>query len=263
MIAFPNVSRVAFSVFNIDIYWYALAYIVGILLGYFYAVKVSALLKTNFSKQELERFISFAVAGIILGGRFGHICFFEPDYYISNPAKIFAIREGGMSFHGGLIGVVSACALFCYINKKRFLELTDLAAASAPIGLFLGRLANFINVEVVGKVTSVPWGVVFPEAGPLPRHPSQIYEALLEGAALFILLLLTVKKYSKQKYNVGTLSSIFCIYYAVFRFLVEFVREPEEDFNLVTATYTGLTIGQWLCLPLAIYGMRLYFKTKQ
>jgi phosphatidylglycerol:prolipoprotein diacylglycerol transferase len=261
MIAFPEVSRVAFSIFNIDIYWYAIAYIAGILFGYFYAIRVNLLLKLGFSKQEIERFLSFAIAGIIVGGRLGHVCFFEPEYYLENPIKILAIREGGMSFHGGLIGVVSACALFCYMNKKRFLALADLTAASVPIGLFLGRIANFINAEIVGKITTAPWGVIFPDAGPLPRHPSQIYEALLEGMALFFILLYAIKRRRQKKYTVGTLSSIFCICYACFRFLVEFVREPDEELNLMTVACTGLSIGQWLCLPLASYGVYLYFRT--
>ncbi|MDR1365569.1 MAG: prolipoprotein diacylglyceryl transferase [Holosporales bacterium] len=260
MIVFPEVSRVAFSIFNIDIYWYAIAYIVGILLGYFYAIRVNLSLKLGFSKQEIERFLSFAIVGIIIGGRLGHVCFFEPEYYLDNPIKILAIREGGMSFHGGLIGVVSACALFCYMNKKQFLALADLTAASVPIGLFLGRLANFINAEVVGKITTVPWGIVFPGAGPLPRHPSQIYEALLEGIALFLVLFCVIKKQKRRKYIVGTLSSTFCICYACFRFFVEFVREPDEELNLMIVIYTGFSIGQWLCLPLAAYGAYLYFK---
>ncbi len=260
MIIFPNIDRVAFTIFGVEIYWYALSYIAGIMLGKVYANWVSKKHNLSFSKDDFDKLTTWIIIGIIFGGRLGHVLFFEPDYYISHPIKIFALREGGMAFHGGMIGVIVVSIIFCKINKKKFLELTDILAATVPIGLFLGRIANFINAEICGRPTDLPWGVIFPSVDMLPRHPSQLYEALLEGLILFLIFL---RLMFKRNYQIGLMSSLFCIYYGVFRFFVEFTRQPEENLSMMLVHNTGLTMGQWLCVPVVMLGVVLYYKQRQ
>ena len=251
-----NFDPVAFSLFSIEIRWYSLAYIFGILIGWFYCKKI--LIDDNKTKKELDDLISYVIVGIIFGGRIGYVLFYNIDYYSKNLIEILYLWEGGMSFHGGVIGVF--LAIFFYsksINKNIFI-FTDLIAAVSPIGIFFGRLANYINSELYGKVTDVPWSVIYIKVDQLKRHPSQIYEALLEGLILFIILnyLVTKKKLLKTH---GMISAIFLIIYSFSRFVIEFFREPDEQIGYL---FFSLTMGQILSIIFLIFGLFIYFNKK-
>ena len=251
-----NFDPVAFSLFSLEIRWYSLAYIFGILIGWFYCKKI--LIDDNKTKKELDDLISYVIVGIIFGGRIGYVLFYNIDYYSKNLIEIIYLWKGGMSFHGGVIGVF--LAIFFYsksINKNIFI-FTDLIAAASPIGIFLGRLANYINSELYGKVTNMPWSVIYIKVDQLKRHPSQIYEALLEGLILFIILnyLVTKKKLLKTH---GMISAIFLIIYSFSRFVIEFFREPDEQIGYL---FFSLTMGQILSIIFLIFGLFIYFNKK-
>jgi len=198
----------------------------------------------------------FGVLGVIIGGRLGYVLFYKPAYYAANPLEIFAVWKGGMSFHGGLLGVLAAMALFARVRGRHFLEITDLIAPCVPTGLASGRIGNFINGELWGRAAdpSLPWAMVFPQSGSnLPRHPSQIYQFLLEGLLLFVLLWI----YARKPRRLGEVSGAFLVGYGVFRFIAEYFREP-DSFLMDLPARTGLSMGQWLCLPMVLAGVALW-----
>ena len=249
---FPDISPIAFEIGPLAVRWYALAYVAGILL----AQRIIGWVDDRsgnpiLTKQAREDMILHAVIGIILGGRFGYVMFYNYDYYIDNLDEVLHIWQGGMSFHGGLLGVLVAFWLFARRFKLRWLQLMDRIAVATPIGLFLGRLANFVNGELYGRVTDAPWGIIFPHGGPLPRHPSQLYEAGLEGLVLGLVLFFLATRTRALNY-IGTTSGVFVLGYALARFTVEFVREPDVQLGFLSL---GLTMGQWLCLPMAAVGL--------
>ncbi len=252
---FPNFDPVLISIGPLAIRWYALAYIVGILLGWLYArilIRNEALWggRAPLTVGNFDDFIVWITLGIILGGRLGYVLFYNPAYFAANPLEIVQVWGGGMSFHGGFAGCVIAVLLFARSAKVPVLSLGDLTCAVAPIGLFLGRIANFINGELWGRTTDVPWAFVFPGAGPLPRHPSQLYEAALEGLVLFIVLAVAVRMGSLKR--PGLTTGLFAIVYALGRSFCEFFREPDPQLGFL---WGGLTMGMLLSIPLFLAGL--------
>ncbi len=257
MIPFPIIDPIAIKLGPLAIRWYSLAYVAGILLGWWYLAKEHARKPiTGLSQKSLDDTVMWAVVGIILGGRLGYVLFYQPAYYAAHPLQALYIWEGGMSFHGGLAGVIIAFWLFARKHHVRFLELMDVIACAAPIGLFFGRIANFINGELFGRVTDAPIGMIFPHGGELPRHPSQLYEAALEGVVLFILMFICVK-YTKARDKVGLLAGIFLIGYSAARMICEFFREPDAHLGFIIGFST---MGQLLCLPMLAIGLYLAFR---
>jgi phosphatidylglycerol:prolipoprotein diacylglycerol transferase len=259
LLAFPEIDPVALEVGPLVIRWYALAYLAGIVIGWWLLMKLNARRSLAFptpllSKAALDDIVLYATLGIILGGRFGYVLFYDFAYYAANPLQAFALWHGGMSFHGGLLGMLSAMGIFCWRHNVRWLPLMDLLAVCAPIGIFFGRAANFINGELYGRVAvDVSWAMVFPHGGPAPRHPSQLYEAGLEGLLLLaILLVLALRTQLRDK--VGALSGVFLLGYGSARAFVEFFREPDAQLGYLTF---GLTMGQLLCLPMILGGLGL------
>ena len=250
-----NFDPVAIQIFSIEIRWYSLAYIFGILIGWLYCKKI--LIKDKNISKLFDDLISYLIIGIILGGRLGYVIFYNLEYFLSNPIEILMIWHGGMSFHGGLLGVLASTIIYAKkhnVNKFIFL---DLIAGSAPIGIFLGRIANFLNSELYGRETDVLWSVIFARIDNITRHPSQIYEALLEGVILFFILFFFIKKNYLLK--PGLISSLFLIFYSLFRFLVEFFRVPDEQIGFI---YLNLTIGQIISLIFLSFGFYLFFIKK-
>lgn len=248
------ISPVAFSIGPIAIRWYSLAYIAGILFGLFWLKKCNE--KERFlSKEAYDDWLVWMVMSILLGGRFGYVFFYNSSYFFSHPLEIFAFWHGGMSFHGGLLGSILGMWLFAKKYKINFLQLTDVLCTAAPVGLFFGRLANFVNLELYGRVTDSSFGVIFPDAGDLPRHPSQLYEAFLEGITLFTILLL-LQKFSRFSKERGFLSGMFLTLYGSFRILIENFREPDQQIGFL---FSQITMGQLLSLPLIFCGIFLIF----
>lgn len=251
-----NIDPVAISIGPINIYWYGIAYMLGMLLGLYYAKKIVNKQKINsdlsIDQRDIDEIFLWIVVGIILGSRIGYALFYNIDFYIANPISIFALWKGGMSFHGGVIGVLVAIISYSYVYKKPILELGDVICAVVPIGLFFGRIANFINGELWGKVTNVPWGVVFPRAGEYPRHPSQLYEAGLEGILLFIILAALIA--SKGLKKRGLISGYFLLIYSLSRILIEFFREPDHHIGYIIP---NVTMGIILSIPLMLIGLIL------
>ena len=252
-IAFPMIDPVVVSIGPFAIRWYALAYIVGIFIGWRYTRALAARRDSPLRPLLLDDFVTWAVLGIVLGGRFGYVLFYQLPFYVANPLEVFAVWRGGMSFHGGLLGVTLATALFARRKRLRFLHLSDALSAATPIGLFFGRLANFINGELFGRPSSVPWAMVFPNGGPLPRHPSQLYEAALEGLGLFLVLAVAAWRYRALR-RPGMESGLFLIGYALCRITIEFFREPDSQLGFLIA---GATMGQLLSLPMLAFGVFL------
>lgn len=255
---FPNINPVAFYVGPFAVHWYSIAYVCGIIIGWFYAQKIINKFQINITSRSLENFVTWAILGIIVGGRLGYVLLYDPIKYFSEPIKILKTYEGGMSFHGGLLGLIIASYLFCYKYKIKFLLLADILAAIAPIGLFLGRIANFINGELYGRVTDMPWGVVFPASDLQLRHPSQLYEAILEGIILFLILFYSTFKYKTIKI-LGINSAIFLIFYSIFRIIIELFREPDLHIGFI---YHNFTMGQILSFPMLILGIYLLVRVK-
>jgi phosphatidylglycerol:prolipoprotein diacylglycerol transferase len=257
MIAFPNIDPVALHIGSFSLRWYALAYIAGVLLGWQYA---RTLAKQNPSGPRPEIFddvTSWIILGVLLGGRIGYVLFYNLPYFLENPIEIPMVWKGGMSFHGGLTGVLFAMFLFCRKKKLRFFALSDVIGCAVPIGLFFGRIANFVNGELYGRVTDVSWAMVFPHGGPEPRHPSQLYHAALEGILLFIIMAVLAHQ-PKLRGKEGFLSGIFLILYALFRAFVEFFREPDIQLGFL---FGGITMGQLLCIPMALFGIFLILRS--
>ncbi|MDA1324082.1 MAG: prolipoprotein diacylglyceryl transferase [Proteobacteria bacterium] len=257
-IAFPAIDPVAIGLGPIVIRWYSLAYIFGIVLGWRYAMRIATRTDGRIDRAHIDDFVVWATLGIILGGRLGYVLFYQPGYFTSHPLEIFKMWKGGMSFHGGVLGVLTALWIYCGRRQISRLSFADLICAAAPIGLFFGRIANFINGELFGRATDVPWAVVFPRGGPLPRHPSQLYEAALEGFALFIVLAALIYGINALR-RPGMISGAFCAGYGIARFSIEFVREPDAHLG----TLLGIaTMGQLLSLPLIAIGLWLIFQAR-
>jgi phosphatidylglycerol:prolipoprotein diacylglycerol transferase len=246
---------VALKIGFFELRWYSLAYLAGILLAWWYLLKLLAQPGAPMARRHADDMVFFATLGIILGGRLGYVLFYRPLYYLQNPVEIPQLWDGGMSFHGGVIGVSLGIIWMARKHRLDWLRIHDYVACCIPFGLFLGRLANFVNAELWGSPTDVPWGVVFPTGGDLPRHPSQLYEAALEGPLLFLILWYLFWK-TRARYQPGKLVGAFLLVYGISRFLVEFVREP--DAHLVEfAQVTYLHMGQWLTVPMILGGLYL------
>lgn len=235
--------------------WYSLAYLAGILFAWWFLLHLAQQDDAAIKRSDVEKLISWATVGIIAGGRMAYVVFYEPATYLADPLSIFALWRGGMSFHGGAAGVGIATFFFCRKHGLNWLRVLDLIAMCAPIGLMLGRVANFINGELWGRPTTLPWGIIFPGGGPLARHPSQLYEALLEGPILFLSIWM-VYRFSSARQRPGVLTGSFMLGYGLLRFLIEFVREPDEQLTAF-AQATGLHMGQWLCVPMILGGAAL------
>jgi phosphatidylglycerol:prolipoprotein diacylglycerol transferase len=252
---FPDIDPVLISIGPLAIRWYALAYIFGILLGWLYArmlIRNETLWggRAPLTVTDFDDYIVWVTLGIILGGRIGYVLFYNPAHFAAHPLEIFQVWSGGMSFHGGFAGCVLAVLLFARSRKIPVLSLGDLTCAAGPIGLFLGRIANFINGELWGRPTDVPWAFVFPGAGPQPRHPSQLYEAALEGLVLFIVLAIAVRMGALKR--PGLTVGLFAIVYALGRSFCEFFREPDPQLGFL---WGGLTMGMLLSIPLFLAGV--------
>ena len=256
-IAIEPISPVAVSVFGIDIRWYALAYVAAFIIGYFLfrrlANKPDSTVKL--SKTQLDDLLTAIVIGVIAGGRLGYVLFYNLGYFLLHPLEIFALWHGGMSFHGGLIGVIIAIFLFARKRKLNPWALLDLMAVVTPIGLFFGRIANFINREVMGRPTDVPWGVVFNGDTPIPRHPSPLYEATTEGLLLFIITY-CLYKFTNLRKHPGVISGIMGMLYAIFRMICELFRAPDTHIGFLTSW--GLTMGQMLSGAMFICGFAIF-----
>jgi len=259
LMLFPNINPVIFSIGSFTVYWYSMAYVLGILVGWFYAYNIIKKFKLSITTEMFENFITWVTLGIVIGARLGHVLLYDPIKYFFNPIAIFKTYEGGMSFHGGIIGIALSCYFFCRKYKIKFFCLGDIVATVGPIGLFLGRIANFINGELYGRVTTMPWGMIFPNSDLQLRHPSQLYEAFFEGIILFLILAYTTFKY--KSINIYSLNSaIFLIFYSVFRIIIEMFREPEDCY--ASLIFNNVTIGQFLSLPMLIMGIYLIIRIK-
>lgn len=252
---FPGFDPVLVSIGPFAIRWYALAYVVGILLGWWLARRIAANApywqgRSPITPLDVDDVIVWCALGIVFGGRLGYVLFYQPAYYAAHPGEIFILWRGGMSFHGGFLGTVLALILFAWRRKIPALSMLDLAAIVTPIGLFLGRLANFVNGELWGRVTNVPWAFIFPHAGPQPRHPSQLYEAGLEGILLFALLMFAARRGALAR--PGLIGGLFVAGYGLMRVLGELFREPDAHLGFLAG---GLTMGMLLSIPMIIVGV--------
>jgi len=257
MLTFPAFDPVAIAIGPLAIRWYALAYLAGFLLGWRTCLALAKQNPKGPSPQLYDDFLSWAVIGTVLGGRIGYILFYQAEYYAEHPLEMLEVWHGGMSFHGGALGVISAALLFTRTRKIHFFSFTDLLAVVTPIGLGLGRLANFVNGELYGRVTDASWGMIFPRGGDLPRHPSQLYESVLEGLMLFTIMLLLARQ-EKLRARPGFLSGVFLLGYGIFRFGVEFFREPDAQLGFL---FAGATMGQLLCIPMMLFGVYLILRS--
>ncbi len=255
VIPYPAINPILISIGPFAVRWYALAYIVGIIAGWFYARAIVASRRlwggpAPFTVLDFDDFVIWITLGIILGGRTGYVLFYNLPLFAAHPLQIFELWNGGMSFHGGVAGCVVAIVLFALRRHIPMLSLGDVTAAVAPIGLFLGRIANFINGELWGRPTDVPWAMVFPNGGPIPRHPSQLYEAALEGVVLFIVLALLMRAGALKR--PGVVAGAFALGYGVARIFCEFFRQPDAQLGFL---WGGLTMGMLLCIPLMLAGI--------
>ncbi|MEG3618704.1 prolipoprotein diacylglyceryl transferase [Magnetovibrio sp. PR-2] len=250
---FPDIDPIIFQIGPIAIRWYSMAYIAGLLIGLMYLKQLMRKFDFSISVEKIDDFLIWAIVGVILGGRLGYVIFYQLDFYLDNPIAIVQTWKGGMSFHGGLLGVAIATVVFAKRHGLPILLISDLVAVAAPIGLFFGRLANFINGELYGRTTDVSWGVVFPHGGPLPRHPSQLYEAALEGIVLFLILNVMLR-FPEIRRRKGILAGVFLIGYGLARSIVELFRQPDEHIGFLIG---GTTLGQWLSMPLILVGIIL------
>ncbi len=251
MLVHPQFDPVAVQLGPLAIHWYGLMYLAGFMAFLWLGRKRIALLNLpQIDRKLLDDLLFYGVLGVILGGRLGYVLFYKASYYLAHPLEILALWQGGMSFHGGFLGVLVALAWLAHKRNLRWLQLTDFIAPLVPPGLAFGRLGNFINGELWGRPTDVPWAMVFPQVDNLPRHPSQLYQFALEGVLLFTLLWL----YARRPRPVGAVSGLFLIGYGSFRFLAEFAREPDDFLGLLSF---GMSMGQWLSLPMVVAGMLL------
>jgi phosphatidylglycerol:prolipoprotein diacylglycerol transferase len=252
MLTYPQFSPEAFSIGPLSVRWYGFMYLLGFASAWLLGRRRVRALRT-FSKSQFDDVLTFGIFGVILGARLGYALFYQPAYYLAHPLEIFYLWHGGMSFHGGLLGVLLAQWLAGRRYGRSFFETMDFMAPLVPPGLFFGRLGNFINGELWGRPTDLPWGMVFPGAGAAPRHPSQLYEAALEGVALFVILW----AYSARPRPIRAVSGVFALGYGVFRCFVEFFRQP--DAHLGYLAFGFVTMGMVLCLPLILIGCLLLY----
>ena len=255
-LSFPSISPVMLSLGPLEIRWYSLAYIIGFLFSWIYIRKLSLNKslydrKSSFDSKLVDDLVFYSVIGLIVGARLGYIIFYNLEYYLQNPLNILYVWEGGLSFHGGLIGIILAALYTSKKYKTQFLELSDLICVSAPVGIFLGRISHFINGELYGRPSSIFFGIIFPATDNQYRHPSQLYEAFLEGILLFIILNISIFLFRTLS-KPGYVSGLFLLFYGLFRFLVEFSREPDIQVGYV---YTFLTMGMILSIPMIISGI--------
>ena len=261
LLTFPNIDPIIFEIGPLALRWYSLAYIVGLVLGWLLAARmmemdsVWAPGKAPATRQNIDDLLIWAAAGVIVGGRFGYVLFYNLPFYLENPASILQVWEGGMSFHGGFLGVILSVYFFTRRHKLALWSVADVLALVAPIGLFFGRIANFINGELYGRTTDAALGMVFPNGGPLPRHPSQLYEAALEGALLFVVMMILVRAGALRK--PGILTGTFFLGYAIARTIVEQFREPDAQIGFLAG---GITMGQVLSAPMILVGMFLIIR---
>ena len=247
----PSINPVVMSLGFIDIRWYSLAYIFAFILGSFIIKKLNSGSYRLISNDKIDKFFIWAIIGVILGGRIGYVLFYQTNLFFTKPTYILEIWNGGMSFHGGLIGMILSIYLFSLKYKIQFFYLSDLVSLVAPIGLFLGRISNFINTELYGRITDFPLAIIYPLIDNNPRHPSQLYEAFFEGIILFVILLFYFCNKPK-KYIIGNISGLFLIFYSIFRFLIEYLREPDYHLGLV---FYYFSMGQLLCIPFLFAGI--------
>ena len=261
-IILPYIDPIALNIGFINIHWYGLSYLSGIILGWLYLKSKFVSSCIGDSKSiilSLSDLIPWIVFGILLGGRVGYVLIYNPIYFIENPIEIFKVWNGGMSFHGGLLGIIIAIYFFSKKNSKSFLSFMDLIAISAPIGIFFGRLSNFINTELIGTYSDLPWSVIYPNDS-VSRHPSQIYEALLEGLILFLILAYLSKR-NKILHDKGMASAIFLIIYGTFRIFLELFRLPDQHIGYILAN--KLTMGMIVSIPMILVGLILYKNIKK
>ena len=266
ILPFPDVDPIALSIGPLSVHWYGLAYVAGILVGWFYARKLLADVnlwpgaQAPLTSEKLDDFLVWVAAGIVLGGRIGYVVFYDFAAVSVNPMRAIEIWNGGMSFHGGLAGTTLAMYLFAKRNKIAVWSMFDLVAAVVPFGLFFGRIANFINGELWGRITDVPWAMVFPTGGPFARHPSQLYEAALEGIVLFLLLRLMTHRFKALR-QPGVVSGVFVCGYACSRIFVEFFREPDAQLGYLA--FGWLTMGMVLSLPMLALGLWAIWRARR
>ncbi len=249
MLSFPEIDPVVFSIGPLKLHWYGLMYAVGFLVFWWLGCIHAKREHTVVQSREVGDILFYGVLGTIVGGRVGSVLFYNFSHFLEHPLYLVKIWEGGMSFHGGLLGVVIALWLYQRAKGYGFLRTCDYVAPLVPIGLGAGRIGNFINGELWGRVTDVPWAMIFPNAGGLPRHPSQLYQAFLEGLVLFVVLW----AFAKKPRPVGAIAGLFILLYGVFRFAVEFVREPDKNLGFIA--FDWLTMGQLLTIPMIIAGL--------
>ena len=245
---FPQIDPIIFQIGPLAVRWYGLMYLFGFGFSYLYMRQVLRWRQFDFTLDDISDLLFYGVLGVVLGGRLGYVFFYNPVYYLQHPLEIPAIWQGGMSFHGGFLGVVVALLIFGMRRKKSYLEIGDLVAAATPIGLFFGRVGNFINAELWGRATDAPWGIIFPGAGSIPRHPSQLYEAILEGVLLFALLMIL----HRRRVTRGVVMFTFIGGYGLARLIVEFFREPDAHIGFLAG---HVTMGQLLSTPMIIIGI--------
>jgi len=246
-----NFDPVAFQVFFIEIRWYSLSYVFGLILGWIYCKTI--LIKEEKIKNLFDDYISYLIIGVIVGGRLGYVFIYDPSHFLNNIHEIPMIWKGGMSFHGGLMGIIITTILFCKTNNQKVFYFLDLIAVTAPIGIFLGRISNFLNSELYGRESNILWSVKFIQVDNLNRHPSQIYEAVFEGLILFFILNIFYNKFSEKK---GLISSLFLILYSFFRFVIEFTRSPDPHLGFI---FFKLSMGQVLSVLFFFTGLFLFY----
>ena len=252
----PSIDPVILSVGALDIRWYSLSYIMAFVIGSFLIKKFNKEFSNSISNKEIDNFFLWAILGVIIGGRLGYVIFYQTNIFVLDPIHIFKIWKGGMSFHGGLAGMIVSIYFFCRKNKLSFFYLADLVSLVAPIGLFFGRIANFINTELYGRITDFPFAVIYPSIDQFPRHPSQLYEAFFEGFLLFTILLYYFYK-KKENELIGKISGLFLLLYSFFRFSIEYLREPDAHLGLFLGYFS---MGQLLSVPLFIFGILIFVK---
>lgn len=258
MFVYPDIDPIAFRIGPLAVHWYGLMYLLSFLIGWGVAVYRTTLPHVDWQREEVGDYLFYVILGVVIGGRLGYFIFYRPDLLISDPLEVLMIWHGGMSFHGGMLGVFAASAWFARKTDRKFFDVTDFVAPLIPIGLFFGRIGNFLNAELIGRITDVPWAIKYPALGGAPRHPSQFYEAALEGLLLFAILWFFARKPRPRM----AVSGVFLVGYGVFRFIAEFFRRPDAIFidpgqELGFIAFGWMTMGQALSLPMIAGGVLL------
>lgn len=253
MLHYPKFEPVILSIGPLKVHWYGLMYILGFGLAWWLANYRAKQTHGQWTKNQIEDLIFYSALGVIIGGRVGYILFYDFFDFLAQPLTLFQVWKGGMSFHGGLLGVLISLSVYCQKHQKKFFEVTDFIAPLVPLGLAAGRIGNFINGELWGRATNVPWAMIFPTGGPIPRHPSQLYEFVAEGILLFTVLWL----YSAKKKPYKAVSGLFLVGYSIARFTCEFFRQPDAQLDYIA--FNWLTMGQLLCVPMFVIGLFILF----